>query len=94
VERVALTLATQEEEARRKSMAENTAFDQHFLVPEIPASTPATAEKDEIRVTAGHRRDAIDTIGDYLPGEWIQLLYTSFEYVDRVHDGCSPPATH
>lgn len=76
-------------------MAENTAFDQHFLVPEVPASAPATAQKGDVQVTAGHRRDAIDTIGDYLPAEWIQLLYTSFECVNGVSDGWTcDPLTH
>lgn len=90
MERVARALAVQEEETRSKSMAENTAFDQHFLLPGGAASTGSTTSganseaKTGVNVITHHRRDAIDIIGDYLPDEWVQLLYTAFEYVSRL----------
>lgn len=79
VERVAKTLASQEAEASANSK-NNGAFDQHVNLPESSnAASKAEMAPSELKVTALHRRSAIDVIGDYLPADWVPLLYKSFD---------------
>ncbi|RLN20490.1 hypothetical protein BBJ28_00020291 [Nothophytophthora sp. Chile5] len=81
VERIAAVLAKQTAQAAAKASGSG-AFDERFRLPgQKPAEVKPTTASTTIEETARHHREAIDVLCNYLPQEWVELLYKEFKYV-------------